>query len=1466
MSFQRPLTGESAVIATVVLNTNISANSVSTVNLSATNASFTNITTNTWTAGNVSTPNVIATTAYFSNLNASIVSISNFNISKITVTNASITNLSTSYINASSTTNYVTNASFVNACLGNFSTLNNIFMYSNYVSSDYFLGTSMDVSTINTSTVSAISVSTPTINTSLITTKTLNSTSIYTSFIYSSRVNACNFSGENASITLGEIVTVNSFYTNSCWVASASTNLSKIISTSIYVSNLNVSFKANISNLSVSNFSANVFGITNGSVINLSSTSITTTAASITNLSTSFINASTTTNYTTNASFVNSCLNNTSTTYTSYYYGMDTSSVNYYGTQATLTSFTGFDTNSCYVYSASANISRLKSTSITTTNLSVTNNASFITITTEYISTIYCIVSDLISVSNLSVLNNASFNKATADIMSIENLSVTNLGIVGTGDFTVNGSVIGSNGIFRTMKLINNASAVQYSISQVGDGIVHNTEVGSINQIHFMKQNASLATLNTSQALFWNPVSAPTITAEDSDPKFNMYVSNASGRLQVGEMGLKSIPAYNFSGFYLKNTCELVPLYLNLINQSNYAMKMDWDAVYVPKPLNSSTLYASNSSITNLTNTCLYASYISASLTYTSNLSAKSSNISTILSTNFSTTYASVTDITVGNEIYYKAGSALAYESYATNGALSGAVIHNTLDVGTARHKFQYLGDDLMSINSSQILAYKNFYSASSLFVSSGNVCNFSVSNLSVTTLSIGTVTSGNTSVAYLSVTTELTAELATIPRLNSTSTFVSNLSASNASITGRITVSNISTTSISATGRINADNIRAGLDIVTANGKFSGGFGDITNINSSNIYVSLQIHCSTASCRSISSASTYTSWVNASNSSIVTLSSTSIYASNGNFSTLNASTFTLVNTSITNLSVLTEATIVSLTSSNIYPEVISLIDSNTSIYGQFWRAGVSLILETQNPLTNNFLFRTANSNRLELNASGLKSYVSFFVSRGNFSVLSVSNFNPNTITTTTVNASTGNFSTLSVSTFNPATITTTTISTSELYASTIYAKNISDVNRIDSGGPLSLYNDGIYINSAYASLGGIPYMQMNYWKTSISATDQGFTMYADELRGSVMDGGNLPFTIRSSDFIQSTTTSTSGWYFYNKINTSFQTNFSKLAVSNLSASSASIVDLAVSNLTLTNTSIANLTVSSQLTIPMNVSTNNNSGILTIYGNTINTTGAGIRVPNYIDGVDTGSGITIGYNQTGGFVNVCRGARFYSNILTDSNLNTITNTATLGIGQNITTGDIKIGSTTMTGNISIDTTGYINKGCDLRSTWNTSDLISYSTQLGSNYSNSNLASTGNISGTNACRLYYPSPTNISLQNVPVGLYLVTGVGAFRGFNGYNAIAGNCYAGVCYGTNASFTDANTTRITPVYYFAPNLYSNASTATVIPFNFAYVLNMSITGQKIGIFSQYQATNLATAGNVAMSITNITVTKIA
>jgi hypothetical protein len=158
MSFQRSLTGESSIYANVILNTNICANSVSTINLSATNASFTNITTNTWTAGNVSTPNVIATNGYFSNLNISTQSVSTLNVCTINSTNiytsnASITNLSTSFINASTIRAYITNTSTQNVCLVATSTLYSSYNYLDNASITYLSASALTLNTLNSSNI-----------------------------------------------------------------------------------------------------------------------------------------------------------------------------------------------------------------------------------------------------------------------------------------------------------------------------------------------------------------------------------------------------------------------------------------------------------------------------------------------------------------------------------------------------------------------------------------------------------------------------------------------------------------------------------------------------------------------------------------------------------------------------------------------------------------------------------------------------------------------------------------------------------------------------------------------------------------------------------------------------------------------------------------------------------------------------------------------------------------------------------------------------------------------------------------------------------------------------------------------------------------------------------------------------------------------------------------------------------------
>lgn len=780
------------------------------------------------------------------------------------------------------------------------------------------------------------------------------------------------------------------------------------------------------------------------------------------------------------------------------------------------------------------------------------------------------------------------------------------------------------------------------------------------------------------------------------------------------------------------------------------------------------------------------------------------------------------------------------------------------------------------------------------------NLSNLNVSNLTLTSATIPTINSTSANISNASIT-----NLSTTLISNSSRISTSSISVSNISIATKLTVQNISMTTggaitgsfdIAGTGTLGYTSIAASFIGVT------GAFG--------------------VSARNMCSVSAYISYVSVSN-----LSGGTLQATTANFSTLNASTFALTNLSLTNLSVANDITVSDVSVSAIQFGNSSLWGSLTKASNIMFlnaQGGTDTIWfgtlgaqrlelsQTQAKFNVCILAQRGNFSTLSVSTFNPATITTTTVTAStiNASAFNVSTFNPASITTNQLNA-TYIYSSYDYSShmYTPILendiieIRSTSINASgRLNISTINVSN-SNICNISTSyiSAYSLTSSLFSINSLTSGLIAVKSqydMPTLSWSTSVDGI---FGRMGGDLSTSTFDLTVYPFNV--SDFnlnAPNMNVCVSSLNFCNvngSLIAGMDMNACRFYISNISVSNLSVKTLSVSNIytsnlsspnismttitgttvsvTTTSTSVLNASSVSSLTVTAtNLSITKINNSFTIQTTTqplsimsvSNDANTGIRLPNYIDGSDTTTGLFIGYNHTGGFVNVCRTTRVYGNVTTDGNLNTITNTATLGIGQNITSGDIKIGSTTMTGNISIDTAGDCVFGCDRRSTWNTSNLLTFSTQIGSGYQFSGLISSANLSGTGTNYLFYPTPANVSLLDMPVGLYMVTVAGSYRGFNGYNAIPSNCYAGICYGTNASFTSANTTRFNVVYNFAPNLYSNASTATVLPFNFAFPFNMSITGQKLGAFAIYQATNLATAGSVQMNFFSLSVTKIA
>jgi hypothetical protein len=264
---------------------------------------------------------------------------------------------------------------------------------------------------------------------------------------------------------------------------------------------------------------------------------------------------------------------------------------------------------------------------------------------------------------------------------------------------------------------------------------------------------------------------------------------------------------------------------------------------------------------------------------------------------------------------------------------------------------------------------------------------------------------------------------------------------------------------------------------------------------------------------------------------------------------------------------------------------------------------------------------------------------------------------------------------------------------------------------------------------------------------------------------------------------------------------------------------------------------------------------------MTLHVSSAGDSGSGLRVPTFIDSTDLGA-LTLGYNQTTGFINCCRSTRFYDNVLITDNINGISATNSLTFGNNTTTGNLRIGNSTMTGNISFQTTGDAIFECDRRSTWNTSGLIASSTQLGSFYRQFTTLSQTKTS-TGQTFVFSPNNANTSLTTVPVGLYLVTAHGYIRTNGGYNSNLTLFNIGTVTQTTYNFTTGGTRQ---AHGQMGNINTSGTTDFTLPLSFSGLVNITTTGLYIGAFSSITAVQAATTGSIYHELSNVTVVKIA
>lgn len=1083
--------------------------------------------------------------------------------------------------------------------------------------------------------------------------------------------------------------------------------------------------------------------------------------------------------------------------------------------------------------------------SVSTINLSATN-ASFTNITTNTWTAGNVSTSNMIAtngyVSNLYVSNQtiSSLNISTLNICSVysSNMYSSNASITNLSTSFINASTVRAytfNSSFSNVCLVD-TSTLYSTYGYVSNFSISNLSVDTGTITTFTGTSANISNLSVSnmcvQGDFYidNEIAAITgkfevVQIKNNAENVQYWIDQIGSTIQhnISNTGVQAIDFTRLNSSLMRMTTSQIFFYNpTLCDTSHYVSGLYVSTGFMSianiSTINSSTMNTSTKNVCNLYVSDIYGvSYMSSQGTLTIRTDGviirdKNTSGTAYLALDYDSS-------TYGGEIY-----GLILESNQTQGAVITAGWESPLTItldgisqlyNTCANGFQFYN----KINNS-FQTNLSYASVSNLFSNTANmttlgVSNFSVSNASIGTLTATTINLANVSVSNVSIDTALTCVSASVSRLSSTSMFVSNLSASNISVPGRVSVSNISATSISATGRINCDNIVAANNIVSS-GTVQAPTGSFATTNTSTINVSQGVSCSSVCCFQVSSTSMATSWLNASNvsvtnSSITTISGTTVRYQTANFSTLAVSN-SVVNMCVSNLN---------CSAMGFYT------NGTTSLYGNIQLAGGKMLINSQGTTATGVQIANSGNIRFEVSQNGTSSFVPFYASTGNFSTLNVSTFAPTNINTTTMTATTVNGTTGNFSTINGCSANICNISTSYL---SCYDSNFS---LITVG---ALYPDSLIMTSPFDN----PAISFN---TSISGAGSrlgvDFNTSTAEL---IVYPFNLSyFNITAPD----TYVNVSSWNFCN--------NNDDLVCG---------VNINTCNFYISNISVSNMSITSQLTIPNNISCNSSVLPLTLHSTTINSTSTGLRTPNYIDGQDLGSGIFLGYNHSAGFINVCRTARIYGNVLTDGNLNCITSTAGLGIGTNITSGNISIGNTTMTGNISIATTGSAIFGCDRRSTWNTSGLIGQSTQLGSFYRQFT-AVTQTKTTTGQTFIFSPNNANTSLTPVPVGLYLVTANAYIRTNGGYNSDLTSWNIGTVIQNTYNFTTGGTRQF---HATQANLNTSGTTNYSQTLSFSGLVNVTTTGQYVGAFSSVTAVNAATVGSIYHEISSVTVVKIA
>ena len=762
------------------------------------------------------------------------------------------------------------------------------------------------------------------------------------------------------------------------------------------------------------------------------------------------------------------------------------------------------------------------------------------------------------------------------------------------------------------------------------------------------------------------------------------------------------------------------------------------------------------------------------------------------------------------------------------------------------------------NISTSQIYA-SQIYTSNTSFLNmsfgTGTGTTLSTSTLNASTINISTIKPTNISVTNLSVTTIASISSLAVSRINfcKGATNYGYIDAA-ANLLYDLNVTNATIASFAYGGNVkfayNTNSVSMYTSLFGTRAYFS-------NLSVSNLSVSTltttTFNPTTINTTTVNVSNLNNSTANISNASLFNIIgntitvSTSVLNSNGtfnisvlncsssnislpanvNFSTINACSANICNISITSASIDDLTVEYGLLEYCFVNSECTILDALTFSSGPFSTVGT--------------MYRDTSTSYIALQINNASQYNGYAFQNSNGDNLATMNINTSRFTVenasfSNVSISSLTVSTLTTSTFNPTTINTTTVNVSNLNNSTANISNASLFNII--GNTITVSTSVLNSNGTF----NISVLNCSSSNISLPANVNFSTINACSAN---ISNASLFNIIGNTITVSTSVLNSNGTFNISVLNCS-SSNISALLPANVNFSTINACSANICNISITSASIDDLTVGYGFTVD-NIFVNTECSILDAL--TLRSgTGSGTTWGTIYKDTST-SYLALQTNTTTKYFGYAFQDVIGTNIATIN-----TNTSRLTV-SNISTTNISSTNVTISSGLTVDG--------NIRSNWNTSDLIKNSTQIGSFY-DTTTAMTVTKTDTGQTFVFGPQNSNTSLSTLPVGLYLVSGSFRLKTNAAYRASITTANCGICWGSTYNFGSGNTSR--EAYQTLGAINTSGTTNETWTMSLTGVVNMSLTNRYIGVYVAATANQAAAVGSITIAIDNVTVVKIA